>query len=202
MQDGPEFFVVAQLAPVQFLAVAGIIDLIGDEIPFPGDDARCLLCLLHARFVRHDLGGIAPAQVGHGQLGMAAQAEVLDGLVAIAQPHPVHVEEGGQLAQVRVINLAATRPLVHGRTRDADHVGDLLQAEFLVLEKHFQTERERILGHPFPSITVGARLDGNGGMRPAVDQAGRMPPNDGQGRHCRSGGAPQVSRSCPFLVVV
>jgi len=117
----PEVLVAADRPAVHRLDVGRIGDRVGDQVPLPGDDARVLLRELHPRLVLHDLGGIAAAYIGHRQLDRRGGGKIALRLLAVAQPDPVDSQEGRQPAQIVVIDLAAARPLVHGRPRHAQH---------------------------------------------------------------------------------
>ncbi|MNH22590.1 hypothetical protein D3C79_824540 [compost metagenome] len=132
---------------IYLLDIGRVGDFVADQVPFPGDDARAFLGQLHACFAFHDLGGVAAAQVGHRQLDHLMLLDVLQGLFAIAQPDPVDLEKVGQLAQVVVVDLAATGPLVHRGARNAQGRAHGLQGQLVMLEQFLEAEGEAVFQH-------------------------------------------------------
>ncbi|MNQ98548.1 hypothetical protein D3C85_1142440 [compost metagenome] len=147
VQVRPEILVAAHRPAIHGLDVGRVGDFVGDQVPFPVDDAGAFLGQLHARFAFHDLGGVLAPYIGHGQVLHLDVLGILQGLVAVAQPDPVDLEEGRQHAQVVVVDLAATGPFVHRGARNAEHRCHGLQRQFLVFEQFFEAEGEAVFCH-------------------------------------------------------
>ncbi|MCY1430017.1 hypothetical protein D9M71_459530 [compost metagenome] len=155
-QVGPEVFVAVDRPAVDLLDVGRVGDFVADQVPLPGDDARAFLGQLHACFAFHDLGGVAPAQVGHRQLDHLWLLDVLQGFFAVAQPDPVDLEKVCQLAQVVVVDFAAAGPFVHRGARDPQGRAHGLQGQLVMLEQFLEAEGETVFQHG-AGVLIGAK---------------------------------------------